>query len=183
MPRQLIVVILCSTALYAFAGDKVDELLSRLSRAQEESDRVHVISHDLWNIDDPRVEREFVRRLSLEPTEEAYFIAQYLAKKGNTNALEILNKNNFKYPISSWQWSYTLKEFGRYRYTPAIPTLIQDLDAASLNVVDQAFNALRVFYPESPTSFQSLNEMKTYFKKRYNQTQQGNPADAIKPPR
>lgn len=170
-------VFLCALTLNAFAGDKVDELLSQLSDAQDESARAHIIAFDLWNIDDPRIEKEFVKRLSPEQTEEAYYVAQYLAKKGNRKALEILNENHFSYPISSWQWSYTLKEFGRQKFTPAIPTLIYYLDAASLNVVDEAFEALLVFYPDSPTSFQSLEEMKTYFKKRYKESQQVAPSD------
>ncbi len=178
MKRQLIpLLFLFATVLSAFAGDKVDELLSQLSHAQEEYDRVHIIAFDLWNIDDPRIETEFVKRLSPEPTEEAYYIAQYLAKKGNLKALEILKKKHFIYPVSSWQWSYTLREFGRHKFTPAIPTLIYYLDAASLNVVDEAFEALLVFYPDSPTSFQSLEEMRTYFKKRYEESQQTAPLD------
>ncbi len=163
--------------LNAFAGDQVDGLLSQLSGAQDESDRAHIIAFDLWNIDDPRIEIDFLKRLSFETTEEAYYVAQYLAKKGNLKALEILNQNNFRYPISSWQWSYTLREFGRHKFTPAIPILIADLDAASLNVVDEAFEALLVFYPDSPTSFQSLEEMKIYFKKRYEESQQTAPPD------
>jgi hypothetical protein len=182
MRRQLIpLFFLCVTTLNVFAGDQVDALLSQLSRAQEEYERVHIIAFDLWNIDDLRIENEFVKRLSSKPTEEAYYVAQYLAKKGNGKALEILNQNNFKYPISSWQWSYTLKEFGRHKFTPAIPTLIYCLDAASLNVVDEAYKALQVFYPDSPTTFQSLKEMKTYFEKRYNVSQQVAPPDAQRP--
>ena len=178
MNRQVITAILLyAIAFSAFAGDKVDELLSKLSRTQEESDRAHIIAFDLWNLDDPRIERDFVKRLSPKTTEEAYYVAQYLAKKGNKNALEILNKNNFKYPISSWQWSYTLKEFGRHKFIPANPTLIENLDAASLNVVDEAFKAILVFYPDSPETFASPSEMKRYFQKRYREFQQDVPPD------
>jgi hypothetical protein len=181
MKKQLLAAIfLYAMVLHAFAGDKVDELLSQLSHAEDESDRVHIIAFDLWNLDDPRIDSEFVKRLSSETTGEAYYVAQYLAKRGNRKALEILNRNNYKYPISSWQWSYTLKEFGRHKFTPAIPTLIEALDAASLNVVDEAYKALQVFYPDSPANFQSLKEMKTYFEKRHNESQEGAPPDAQK---
>ncbi|MDD5756928.1 MAG: hypothetical protein WC324_02380 [Candidatus Omnitrophota bacterium] len=173
MKRQVIITFfLIATTFSAFASDKVDEVLSKLSHAQEESDRVHIISFDLWNLDDPRIECELVKRLSSETTQEAYYVAQYLAKKGNKKALEILNRNNSGYPISSWQWSYTLKEFGRYKFVPAIPTLIESLDAASLNVVNEACKALQAFFPDSPATFQSLEEMKGYFMKRYNESKQ-----------
>jgi hypothetical protein len=173
----MVAIVLALIAVSAFAADKVDELLGRLAHTQGESDRAHIIAFDLWNLNDPRIERDFVKRLSPKTTEEAYYIAQYLAKRGNRNALEILNENNFKYPISSWQWSYTLREFGRQRFTPAIPTLIEDLDAASLNVVDEAFKALLVFYPDSPPTFASTKEMKSYFEKRYGESQQAVPPD------
>ena len=166
MKRHLTILTLLFGVLSAHASDTVGELLSQLSRTQEESDRVLIIMHDLWNLDDSRIEKEFMKRLSPQPTEEAYYVAQYLAKKGNTIALEILNKNYFMYPISSWQWSFTVREFGRHKYAPAIPNLIESLNAASLNVVDEAYLALRVFFPDSPTNFRSLEEMKTYFEKR-----------------
>ena len=178
MKRQLTpLFLLFAIVVNGVAGDQVDQLLSQLSHTKDEYDRVHIITFDLWNIDDPRIENEFAKRLSDAPTEEAYYVAQYLAKKGNTKALEILNKNNFKYPVSSWQWSYTLREFGRHKFIPAIPTLIYGLGAASLNVVDEAYKALLVFYPDSPASFQSIEEMKTYFEKRYKESQQGAPPD------
>lgn len=178
MNRQVLAAILLfATVVSAFGSDRVDVLLSKLSHTREESERTHIIAFDLWNLNDPKIERDFVKRLSPKTTEEAYYVAQYLAKRGNKDALEILSRNNFKYPISSLQWSYTLKEFARHKFTPAIPTLIDDLDAASLNVVDEAFRALLVSYPDSPTTFASLREMKSYFEKRYSESPRGVPLD------
>ncbi len=167
---RLIALMVLAAAFSVYGDDKVDELLIQLSRSGDEYERVHIIAFDLWNIDDPRIENEFLKRLSAQPTEEAYYVAQYLAKKGNEKALEILNKNSVKYPISSRQWSYTLREFGRQKFVPAIPTLIECLDAASLNVVEEALKALLVFYPDSPMDFESPAEMKAYFTKRYKES-------------
>ena len=149
------------------AGDKVEDLLSKLSHSKNESERVDIISRELWAIDDPRIEEDFMKKLTSNPTREDYYIAQYLAKKGVVKAMAILCANSSKYPISSLQWAYTLKEFGIHKYEPAIPFLIDGLGAASLNVVDEAFHALRVFYPESPSDFSSIQEMKTYFENMY----------------
>jgi hypothetical protein len=97
--------------------------------------------------------------------------------------LEILCKNDFKYPISSLEWAYTLREFGKQKYKPAIPILIEDLGAASLNVVEEAFNSLKVFYPDSPSNFSSIKEMKTYFQNKYSAPNHGMQADAAEPRR
>jgi hypothetical protein len=156
-----------SMAVSAFGADAIGEYLERLKRSKDEADRVRIIAVDLWESEDHRVSREFSKMLSAKVTEEDYFVAQYLAKLGNTNALRILVRNAFEYPVSSWQWSFTLREFGKKKYKPAIPVLIDGLDAASFNVVEEAQGALAVFYPDSPTNFTTLRDMKDYFQKRY----------------
>jgi hypothetical protein len=148
-------------------GDTVRKSLLQLSRATGEQERVEIIARELWDVNDPRIERDFIKRLSAERTQEAYYVAQYLAKRGNLEALKILSENGAGYPISSWQWSYTLREFGRHHYEPAIPTLIDNLDAACLNVVDEACAALRLFYPDAPRSFSSQADVTAYFEMRY----------------
>lgn len=174
-----------TTAIFLFllgitlGQDQVTVHLNRLARTSDPWQRIQLIKFDLWKNDDPRIGAAFRQLLTTNVTEEAYFVAQYLAKKGDTNALLILNSHNFEYPIPSVQWSCTLRAFGENRFTPAISNLIEDIDAASFNVVDEALTALRVFYPDAPANFTSLETMKAYFAERY--SEEANPRPSVRP--
>jgi len=96
-----------------------------------------------------------------------YYNALYLAGKGDRKALAILNKNCWKYGISSVEWAGTLREFGRQNYRGAIPCLIESANAASLNAADAAYQSLLRFYPDAPKDMPSPGATEEYFKKRY----------------
>jgi len=76
----------------------------------------------LYEIEDARTAAAFRARLSDDVSEEACYIANYLAKGGDADALAILNRNYRCYPVSSLQWSHTVRLFGKHRYRPAAGT-------------------------------------------------------------
>ena len=117
----------------------------------------------LFGMHSPEITKAFEARLNEKTDEDDYYVAQYLAERGNRRALEILNRNYFQYPVSSWQWSYTAGLFGRFDYRPAIPNLVKSLNAASLNLVSGAASALRLLYPDAPEKFETLEACHTYF--------------------
>ena len=98
------------------ARHEVDFLLASLDASNNEEVRKWLVSGVLYHIDDPRIYDAFTRRLNDKEDEESYYVANYLAKQGNTAALATLNRHYFQYPVSSWQWSYTVELFGKYRY-------------------------------------------------------------------
>jgi hypothetical protein len=115
---------------------------------------------------EPEVARVFESMLGLGVEEGDCLIAHYLAKRGNRRALEVLNKHYGEYRLSSYGWSYVIPVFGIQRFYPATENLLASLDAASLNVVIAAEEALKRLYPGAPETFQTLEEVKAYWRKR-----------------
>jgi hypothetical protein len=148
------------------ARREVGFLLASLDASTNEDVRTCLVSCVLYHIDDARIYNAFAQRLTDKEDEESYYVASYLAKKGNTNALATLNRHYFQYPVSSWQWSYTVEIFGKFRYIPAATNLVESLDAASLNVSAAACNALHKFYPDSPSHFSGPAQAREYYIKR-----------------
>lgn len=120
----------------------------------------------LYEIEDPAVLGAFRRWLSDSEDDTDYWIADYLARHGDSSALASLNRHYFKYPVSSVQWAYTVRLFGRFGYRPAIPNLVDSLNAASLNLTEAAFDALSLLYPDAPRKFESLEATQRYFQAR-----------------
>jgi hypothetical protein len=98
-----------------------------------------------------------------------YYNALYLAKKGNRKALSILTANCWKYSVSSVQWADALSEFGHQHYRPAIPCLIESLNAMVLNAGDASYQSLLEFYPDAPGDLPSQETAEEYFQNRYKQ--------------
>lgn len=151
------------------ARHEVDFLLTSL-KTSNQAVRENLVSHVLYCIDDRRVYDAFVQRLGDEEDEESYYVAFYLAKRGNIAALATLNRHYFQYPVSSLQWSCTAETFGKFRYAPAAKNLIESLDAASLNLSAAACNALQGIYPDSPKDFKGPSEAESYYSKRLSET-------------
>ena len=128
------------------------------------------MSHVLYQIQDDRIYYAFAGRLNEKETEESYYVANYLAKRGHESALATLNRHFWQYPVSSWQMSYTAELFGKYKYQPALSNLVDCLDAASLNLAAAACEALREFYP-GPRRFATPEEAKEYYVKRLREGQ------------
>jgi hypothetical protein len=152
-------------------NDKVGILLERLEKSSDETERAEIIGTDLWDESDPRIEKAYVKRLTHGRTAEDLYVAGYLAKRGNRDAVRILNDNYYQYPVSSWEWSYVIQVFAKQKYEPAIPNLIWSLRSASLNLGGAAYTALRVFYPDSPGDLPSPEAAYQYFKKRFEAAQ------------
>ena len=150
------------------ARREVNFLLASLDTSTNEDARECLVSGVLYHIDDRRIYDNFANRLDDKEDEESYYIANYLAKRGNTAALATLNRHYFQYPVSSWQWSYTVELFGKYRYMPATTNLVESLDAAFLNLSGAACNALQEIFPDSPRHFRGPTEAKNYYSKRLN---------------
>ena len=117
----------------------------------------------LYEIDDSRITAAFRARLSDDTSEEACYIANYLAKGGDADALAILNRNYRCYPVSSLQWSHTVRLFGKHRYRPAAANLIYSLDAAVFNVSAAAYESLREIFPGEHPRHGTIAQARTYF--------------------
>lgn len=163
------------------ARHEVDFLLASLDASNNEEVRKWLVSGVLYHIDDPRIYDAFTRRLNDKEDEESYYVANYLAKQGNTAALATLNRHYFQYPVSSWQWSYTVELFGKYRFMPATTNLVESLNAASLNLSVAACNALHEIFPDSPGHFSGPTEARNYYIKRLSEAP--NKPDAANPER
>lgn len=148
------------------ARREVGFLLASLNASTNEDVRTCLVSAVLYRMDDDRVYDAFAQHLSDKEDEESYYVASYLATRGNTVALATLNRHYFQYPVSSWQWSYTAEIFGKFKYMPAATNLVESLDAASLNLSAAACNALQEIYPDSPRNFSGPTEAKNYYIKR-----------------
>jgi hypothetical protein len=120
----------------------------------------------MYLIDDSLILNFMKTRINDSANYGNYYACMYLGKKGYTKALEILNDNYWKWPISSWQFSYTAELFGKYKYYPAIDNLIESINAASINIAAGAIEALQNLFPGSPKDFGCPEEAAKYFKNR-----------------
>ena len=152
------------------AWREVEFLLASLNASKKEDVREWLVSEVLYRIDDRRVYDVFAQRLGDKEDEESYFVTLYLAKRGNTAALATLNRHYFQYPVSSLQWSYTAKIFGKFRFMPAARKLVESLEAASLNLSAAARSALQEIFPDSPRHFSGPTEARNYYIKRLSET-------------
>ncbi len=146
-------------------------LLSAFQGSPSNNEKLGII-YALYRIDDPEV-TDFFRRLVAEKYddgEELYYPLNYLAKRCETDALRILSgngKGGYKGEPGCLQWAKTVELFGKCKYRPAIPYLINSIQAACMNIGVAAVDDLREIYPGSP-SFKdsSLEQIEQYFRKR-----------------
>lgn len=117
----------------------------------------------LMGFDDPGIEEAFKKYLNSDKTKINHYCLYYLAKKGNRKALKILNENFTAYPISSYEFSVTVKLFGLYKYKPAVKNLINGLDFASLNMVDACMESLDKIMNLKKKSFNNSVEAREYY--------------------
>ncbi len=109
----------------------------------------------------------FMRRVSFEQywpdkldTEPRWYALQYLAESCDEQALRRLNgEHNFRnsYPVACMYWTDTIRTFGRCKYRPAIPHLIQSINTvACLNIPDSAIKSLHDLLPGKCENVESL---------------------------
>jgi hypothetical protein len=118
-------------------------------------------------------------------TEPRWYALQYLAESCDEEALRRLNGgHNFgeSYPVACMYWTDTIRTFGKCKYRPAIPHLIQSINTvACLNISDSAVKSLHDLFPgkcenlHSVSLNQSLDEIHDCFQRAARQTQ-GNAA-------
>ena len=120
-----------------------------------------------YHLDDARVVAAMARHLTSETTAAAYYATNYMAKRGDRQALAVLYSNGGHYGISSVQWAATVRLFGKYKFMPAVPYLIDSLDAASMNVGAAAMESLLDIFPgPNPPEIGSV-AWQEYFTGRY----------------
>lgn len=146
-------------------------LLTAFEMAKSGGEKLGII-YALYRIDDAKVE-SFFKQLMVEKYddgEELYYPLNYLAKRCNPDALRILSGDGRGgyggYP-GCMQWGTTVELFGKCKYKPAIPYLIDSVTAACLNIGYAAINDLRTMYPDSPDfKGYSLEKIQQYFQQR-----------------
>ena len=151
------------------ARHEVNFLLASLNAATNEDVRDHLVAGVLYRLDDRRIYDAFTQRLGDQEDWESYYVAAYLAKRGNPAALATLNRHFYRYPVSAWQWSFTVAAFGEFKYAPAATNLVNSLDAASPSIAAAADGALRALYPDAPKNLGGPTEARNYYLKRLNE--------------
>jgi hypothetical protein len=124
-----------------------------------------------YHFDTPEVTK-FMRKILAERVddgEDRYWPVNYLAKKCDPVALKELSSGRYRNQ-GSMQYENSVELFGKCKYRPAIPymvdTAIYDM---SLNVVDAVRQSLQVLYPDGPREFNSLDSMQKYYCSRAKQ--------------
>jgi hypothetical protein len=156
---------------------QVHFLLDELNASNTPEANEWLVSDVLYHIDDRRIYDVFVQRLSDKENRESFYIALYLAERGNIAALATLNRHFYQYQVSSWEWAGACSTFGQYRYMPAVSNLVDCLNAASLNASGASCGALQEIFPGSPKTFYDPSEAEKYYKKRLNENTRISPAD------
>jgi hypothetical protein len=148
------------------ARHQVDFLLGQLDASNSPDAREWLVSDVLRSINDRRIYKAFSERLSDKEDRDSYYIALYLAQRGNASALATLNRHYFQYPVASYEWEVAVAAFGKFRYMPAATNVYGDLNAGDLGLAGTACGALQEMFPDSPRKFVSPAEAEAYFGKR-----------------
>ncbi len=117
--------------------------------------------------DDPAVLAAFEKHPTDGEDRVAWYCLQYRAERDDTEALRILNEHYGDYPVSSAEWAETAALFGEFGYRPAIPNLIESLDAASLNLAGAACVSLEKLFPGPHPDLEGPSAAKRYFETLY----------------
>jgi hypothetical protein len=108
----------------------------------------------------------FMRRIiveNIDDGEDDYFPVNYMAKKCYPQALKNLSTGKYRNQ-GSLQYETSVELFGKCKYRPAIPYLVETaLHDFSLNIVDAADLSLHKLYPGSPRDFKDLTAMQRYY--------------------
>ena len=171
---QLIAELSCQSGLDQGTRVKVRDELARRRTAHlligsyptaDDCRRLWIVQA-LYSIRPPREVSvdKFMRSLAGSKTDqETWFALEYLAEKGDTKAMAQLAQNCYKYEIPSLAWGQTLLLFGKYKYYPAVPCLI---DSISSVAGEDDLSALHMLFPGSPSEFRTDQEAREYFQAR-----------------
>ncbi|OAI57652.1 hypothetical protein AYO50_01055 [Acidobacteria bacterium SCGC AG-212-P17] len=101
-----------------------------------------------------------------EDGEDLYWPVNYLAKKCDPKALQMLSSGRYRNQ-GCMQYQTSVELFGKCKYRPAIPYLVQTaVRDACLNITAAAEDSLHALYPDAPKQFDTLEAMQQYFGKR-----------------
>jgi hypothetical protein len=150
------------------ARHQVNFLLDALNASNTPDANAWLVSGVLYHIDDRRIYDAFVARLGDNEDRESYYIALYLAKRGNMTALATLNRHYFQYPVASFEWEGAVAAFGKFRYMPAATNVVWTLNAANLGLAGTSCDTLQKMFPDSPREFIGPTAAENYYKKRLN---------------
>jgi hypothetical protein len=138
-------------------------LMAAFDKSSDWSQREKLVEV-MSGMDEPSV-AEFMRSIARPSSEREVFLANlYLARRGDQKALENLSRAGGNVP--SYEWAAALSLFGKYKYRPAVDTLIDALEAASGNVTQAAEESLRELFPRAPVEFESSQQAQRYFRER-----------------
>ncbi len=123
------------------------------------------IEHVAYHFNNPEVTSfmSTVLARKMKDDEDRYWPVNYLAKKCDPIALKELSSGRYRNQ-GSLQYQTSVELFGKCKYRPAIPYLV---DVAiydfSFNIVDAAIDSLNTLYPHSPKTFASIEAMQKYY--------------------
>jgi hypothetical protein len=148
------------------ARHQVDFLLGQLNASNSPDAGEWLVANVLYSTDDRRIYNAFLLRLSGKEDRKSYYIALYLAQRGNVAALATLNRHYFHYSVASFEWEVAVSAFGKFRYMPAATNVYGDLNAADLGLASTAYDTLQETFPNSPRDLGSPLAPEVYFGKR-----------------
>ena len=129
------------------------------------------IEHVAYHFDTPEV-TEFMRRVlaaRVNDGEDLYWPVNYLAKKCDPSALKELSTGRYRNQ-GSLQYQTSVELFGKCKYRPAIPYLVDSaLNDVSWNIAGAADDSLHALYPDAPKDFDSLEKARDFYCRRAHQ--------------
>lgn len=165
---------ICGTHESAQTGMPISDELARRGnpnalidsyRYEQNPARRAAIEHVAYHFDTPQVEafmREVLTR-KLDDGEGWYYPANYLAKRCDPEALKLLSSHKYR-AEGCLQFESTVEAFGKCKYRPAIPYLVNSaLTDICGNIGEAALNDLQIFYPESPKSFDNPEAAQSFY--------------------
>lgn len=123
------------------------------------------IVHVTYHFDTPEVTAFMQRVFSADVNdgEDLYWPTNYLSKKCYEPALKRLSTGRYRNQ-GCMQYETSVRSFGKCRYRPAIPYLVDTANYdMCLNVVDASERSLHLLYPDAPKEFKKLDDMQNYF--------------------
>lgn len=124
------------------------------------------IEHVAYHFDIPQtlafMQEVFAKHM--DDGEDLYFPADYLARRRcDADALKLLSTGESR-SQGCVQFEATIRTFGRCKYRPAIPYLVDSaLSDLCGNIAKAAANDLREFYPKGPQSFDSPEDAQAFY--------------------
>lgn len=124
------------------------------------------IEHVAYHFDIPQalafMQEVLAKRM--DDGEDLYFPADYMARRRcDAEALKLLSTGKSR-SQGCVQFEATIRTFGRCKYRPAIPYLVDSaLSDLCGNIAQAAVKDLREFYPDGPQSFDSPEDAQAFY--------------------